>query len=53
MPPLRRPVLPLRKDVYPLVFAVVAGASAAFAMGATSLTRTMRERRLGQKARKQ
>jgi len=48
LPPLRRPVLPLRKDVYPLVFAVTLGAAAAAAMSAVSLTRTMRERRLGQ-----
>lgn len=47
-PPLRRPILPLRKDVYPLVFAVVVGASAAAGIGAVSLTRTMRERRLSQ-----
>lgn len=46
--PLRRPMLPLRPDVYPLVFAVTCGASAAAAFAAVALTRTMRERRQGQ-----
>lgn len=48
--PLRRPSLPFRgrPDVYPLLFAVTCGASAAAAYGAVALTRTMKERRVAQ-----